>query len=169
LRFTGTCYRAHDPRWAFKPISGAGAAVHGGRFNPRGSEALYLALSSIGAVNEAAQGFAFKLQPMVLCSYDVDIDGIADLRTAAGRTEHGVSADDMACAWFSLASAGQEPPSWDLFRRLSADGVAGLLVPSYAPGATGQDHNLVLWRWGEAQVRVYDPSGRLPKDQLSWA
>ena len=121
MRFAGTCYRAHDPRWAFKPISGAGAAVHGGRFNPRGTEALYLALSLIGAVNEAAQGFAFKLQPMVLCSYDADIDGIA-----------------------------------------------GLLVPSYAPGASRQDCNSVLWRWGEAQVRVYDPSGRLPKDQPSW-
>ncbi len=29
LRFTGTCYRAHDPRWAFKPASGDGAAIKG--------------------------------------------------------------------------------------------------------------------------------------------
>lgn len=31
--------------------------------------------------------------------------------------------------------------------------------------------NLVLWRWGPElpnRIRVYDPSGRLPANQLSW-
>ncbi len=37
VRFQGLAYRAHDPRWSFKPLSGEGAAVHGGRFNPKGS------------------------------------------------------------------------------------------------------------------------------------
>ncbi|WP_368373267.1 RES domain-containing protein [Roseovarius sp. THAF27] len=27
-------YRAHDPKWAFDPASGAGAAIYGGRYNP---------------------------------------------------------------------------------------------------------------------------------------
>jgi len=35
-------YRAHTPRWSFAPLSGAGAAVQGGRFNRKGIEALYL-------------------------------------------------------------------------------------------------------------------------------
>jgi RES domain-containing protein len=50
-------------------------------------------------------------------------------------------------------------------------GHAGILVPSFAPGAGPDDHNLVLWRWGARRphkIRVYDPSGRLPKNQLSW-
>jgi RES domain-containing protein len=171
LRFQGTCYRAHDPRWSFKPLSGAGAAIHGGRFNPRGMEALYLALSILGAVNEANQGFAFKIQPCVLCSYDVDCDDIADLRTEAGAATHGVRWEDMACPWFSFVADGEEPPSWAVARTLLAVGHAGILVPSFAPGATEADHNLVLWQWGEHRphkVRVFDPSGRLPKDQLSW-
>jgi RES domain-containing protein len=49
---------------------------------------------------------------------------------------------------------------------------AGVLAPSYAPGASERDRNLVLWRWGPDlphQVEVYDPSGRLPKNQLSWS
>ncbi|HET6238360.1 MAG TPA: RES domain-containing protein [Acetobacteraceae bacterium] len=171
MRFFGTCYRAHDPRWSFKPISGAGAAIHGGRFNPRGVEALCLGLSIIAAVNEANQGQAFKIQPCVLCCYNVDCDDIADLRDEAGRATHRIRLADMACAWFSFLSDGKEPPSWDTARKLIAAKQAGIVVPSFAPGATDADHNLVLWKWSDQRphrVRVFDPTGRLPKDQLSW-
>ena len=44
-------------------------------------------------------------------------------------------------------------------------------IPSFANGATADDQNLVLWRWGPDlphQVMVYDPTGKLPKNQLSW-
>lgn len=171
MRFQGTCYRAHDPRWSFKPLSGAGAAIHGGRFNPREIEALYLGLRILTAVNEASQGFAFKIRPCVLCSYEVDCDAVVDLRTPEAAAGQGIGWEDMACAWFSLLSEGKEPPSWTVARALIAAGQAGVLVPSFAPGATEADHNLVLWRWGERRphrVRVFDPTGRLPKDQLSW-
>jgi hypothetical protein len=36
-------YRMHLPKWAAMPVSGAGAAVHGGRANRPGTHALYLA------------------------------------------------------------------------------------------------------------------------------
>src|SRR5258707_2622722 len=107
LRFRGTCYRAHDPRWSFKPLSGDGAAIHGGRFNPKGVPALYLSLTIGGAIKEANQGFAFKIDPCVLCSYEVDCNDVADLRTNEGRAEHGVAFADMACAWFSAIADGK--------------------------------------------------------------
>jgi RES domain-containing protein len=171
VRFRGTCYRAHDPRWSFKPLAGDGAAIHGGRFNPKGMPALYLSLSIETAIKEANQGFAFKIAPCVLCSYEVDCSDVVDLRTDASRSRHGATAADIACAWFAEAAAGREPPSWALCRRLRADGFAGVVVPSFAPGTISGDQNLVLWDWGPQpphQVRVYDPSGRLPKNQLSW-
>jgi RES domain-containing protein len=171
LRFRATCYRAHDPKWSFKPLSGDGAAVHGGRFNPRGMPALYLALSIGTAIKEANQGLAFKISPCVLCSYDVDCEDVADLRADAGRREHGIAPADLSCAWLSDALDGREPASWRMARSLMARGVAGILVPSFAPGATLGDQNLVLWNWGAGpphQVAVYDPSGRLPRNQLSW-
>ncbi|MDQ2080393.1 RES domain-containing protein [Xanthobacteraceae bacterium Astr-EGSB] len=171
MRFARTCYRAHDPRWSFKPLSGDGAAVHGGRFNRRGLPALYLALSIETAVREANQGFAFKIDPCVLCSYEVDCADVADLRTDAGRTVHKVEITDLDCAWFALAASGQEPPSWRRADRLMAEGMAGIIVPSFAPGATEADQNLVLWTWNDSlphRVRVFDPGGRLPKNQLSW-
>jgi RES domain-containing protein len=171
LRFRATCYRAHDPRWSFQPLSGAGAAIRGARFNPKGAPALYLALTIMTAVKEINQGFAHKIEPCVLCSYEVDCEDVIDLRTEADRKAAGASLEDMACAWFSDISQGREPSSWRIARQYMQSGAAGVLVPSFAPGARADDHNLVLWKWGPAlphKVSVYDPSGRLPKDQLSW-
>lgn len=171
MRFSGVCYRAHDPRWSFTPLSGAGAAVHGGRFNPKGVPALYLSLTIMTAVKEINQGFAHKIEPCVLCSSAVDCEDIVDLRSEAARRAAKVGREDLACAWFVEAARGAEPASWRLARRLIDAGRAGVLVPSFAPGATANDENLVLWRWGPRpphKLAVHDPSGRLPKSQLSW-
>lgn len=171
MRFVGTGYRAHDPRWAFKPISGDGAAIRGARFNPRSVPALYLGLSIMTAVKEANQGFAHRIDPCVLCSYDIDCHDIVDLTTQQGREEFSVSFDDMACAWALALSDGVRPPSWAIHDRLREKGAAGILVPSFAPGAGADDINLVLWVWGANpphKVTVFDPGHRLPKDQTSW-
>lgn len=171
MRFRGVCFRAHDPRWSFKPVSGDGAAIRGGRFNPQGVPALYLALEIVTAIKEVGHGFARRIDPLVLCSYDVDCDGIVDLRTDEGRRSASVSLDDMACGWMDLATRGSRPPSWTIFERLALEGAAGILIPSFAVGADDRDANLVLWTWGRDRphrVEVFDPSGRLPKNQLSW-
>jgi RES domain-containing protein len=152
-------------------LSGDGAAIHGGRFNPKGVPALYLSLDVFAAIAEANQGFASKFLPCVLCSYDVDCEDIADLRTDEARQELHVEPAEMECAWFLDASKGRQPPSWRLANRLIDGGSAGALVPSFAPGAREANQNLVLWRWSDSlphKVSVHDPSGRLPKDQLSW-
>ncbi|MDY6948712.1 RES family NAD+ phosphorylase [Pseudorhizobium marinum] len=171
MRFIGTCYRAHDPRWAFKPISGDGAAIRGARFNPKGVPALYLAASIMTAVKEANQGFAHRIDPCVLCSYEVDCCDLADLTTEEGRAEYAVEFSEISCAWALSLTQGLRPASWAIYDRLVSKGIAGILVPSFAPGSKQDDVNLVLWDWGPDlphQVTVFDPSGRLPRDQLSW-
>jgi RES domain-containing protein len=171
LRFKGRCYRGHDPTWSFSPISGEGAAKTGGRFNREGEPILYLSLDVITAVGECTQGLTQRLQPLTMCEYDIDCDPIADLRTATHRTALGVELDDLACAWLDFLRAGKEAPSWRVVDKLKAAGNAGMLVPSFFPGAGSDNCNLILWRWGRdlpAQVSVFDPSGRLPKNQLSW-
>ncbi len=50
--------------------------------------------------------------------------------------------------------------------RLIAEGVNGLLVRSFAPGATPKDMNLVLWRWGiekPTRLILIDDEGRLSR------
>ena len=41
MRFQGILYRALNPMRAREPLSGEGARLYGGRFNPRGTPALY--------------------------------------------------------------------------------------------------------------------------------
>jgi RES domain-containing protein len=170
LRFKGEAFRAHDPNWAWSPLSGAGAALKGRRFNWPGLNTLYLSLSFNTVFREVSGGFAHRLTPYVLCSYEVDCE-IADLRNDDGRSVLGVELSDLACAWGDAMIAGREPASWTVVRRLMAEAYAGILVPSFAHGATPDDQNLVLWRWGPDlphRVMVYDPTGKLPKNQLSW-
>lgn len=145
--------------------------MRGARFNPKSVPALYLATSVMAAVKEANQGLAHRIDPCVLCSYEIDCDDIADLTTKEGREEFAVLFEEMDCAWAAMLADGERPSSWSIYDRLRPMGVVGILVPSFAPGAELNDSNLVLWEWGPElphKVVVHDPSGRLPKDQLSW-
>ena len=160
----GVCYRAHDPRWAWTPTSGDGAAAKGGRFNPIGIPALYLALSFEGMLVEMGHGFARRFDPLTICSYDVDVADIVDLRTDADRLGAGVNLADMSCAWARDLSDGRRPASWRIAEHLIAAGAAGILTPSFATHARAGMTNLVLWRWGDDlphRVRLHDPDGRL--------
>lgn len=171
MRLQALAYRGHNPRWSFDPTSGAGAAIHGGRFNLRGVEALYLALSPQGAFLEATQGFAYKFNPLTLCTYEVDCEGICDLSTDAARSAAGIALSDLAAPWALDIAEGRRPASWTLYDRLHGDH-AGLLVPSFAVNANADMTNLVLWRWSDRlphKVTVYDPEHRLPKDQSAWS
>ncbi len=171
MRFRGFVYRAHHPRWAFSPLSGEGAARYGGRFNPIGMPALYTARRMQTAWAEAQQAFPFKAQPMTLCAYEVDCADVADLTDPAVVASLGVTREMLACPWEDLASRRQTPPSWDLARRLQAAGIAAIMVPSFAAGATAEDVNLVFWQWSPTpphRVTVIDDEGRLPRDDRSW-
>lgn len=171
MRFAGRCWRAHDPGWSFTPLSGAGAALTGGRFNRKDEPTLYLSLDIITSFGECTQGFTNRLQPQTMCEYDVDCDGVVDLRDDAARNAQGVDRNDLACAWLNFQIAGKQAPSWLIGDRLKTAGHSGILVPSFVPGATDANVNLVLWRWGPDlphKIDVYDPSGRLPQSQLSW-
>ena len=170
MRLTGLVFRAHHPRWAFAPDSGDGAARYGGRFNPFGMPALYTARRVETAWLEAQQGFPFKAQPMTLIAYEVDCADIEDLTDTATSARWDVDPAMLACPWEAQALRRQTPPSWTLARRMYASDIAGIIVPSFAPGAGGTDCNVVFWRWGAAphRVTVIDGFGRLPRDGASW-
>jgi RES domain-containing protein len=130
-----------------------------------------LALTIEGMFLETAHGFAHRFDPLTVCSYAADVDDLVDLRTEADRASVGVQFDDMSCAWAYDLANGSTPASWRLAENLMKAGAAGILVPSFATGATADMANLVLWTWSSDpphKVEVYDPDSRLPTDQSSW-
>ncbi|PHJ55963.1 hypothetical protein VF03_38000 [Nostoc linckia z2] len=98
-----------------------------------------------------------------MVTYDVDCSDILDLTTEAGRTAAGTDLPTLGCAWMLERAEGRTPPTWTLAQRLIAAGSAGVVVPSFATGATDGMRNLVLWRWGGEKQRVvaWDMEGRL--------
>lgn len=146
MHFQGTLYRALNPIYAREPMSGRGAELYGGRFNRKGVPALYLSLSIITALREANQ--VGSLQPTTLVSYDADIEGVFDSRDDAALRAEGMDPTVLADGgWRDQMKMTGEAETQAFARRLAAAGYTGLLVSSFAPGATMADLNLVLWTW----------------------
>lgn len=165
MRYQGTLYRAINPVYAREPLSGRGAELYGGRFNRKGTPALYLSLSIMTALREASQ--AGSLQPTTLVSYDADIGNIFDSRDEAALGDFGMDAVGLAdTTWRDQMRIRGEARTQAFARELVEAGYHGLLVRSFAKGATPDDLNLVLWRWGAdapARLTVIDDEGRLSR------
>jgi len=68
-------------------------------------------------------------------------------------------------AWRMKMLDGQSVPTQDLARTLIADGFAGLLIRSFAKGATALCFNIVLWAWtgNSGSLQVVDDEDRLSR------
>jgi RES domain-containing protein len=131
MRYEGKLYRALNPIYARQPLSGRGAELYGGRFNPKGTPALYTSLSVLTALREANQ--VGSLQPTTLVSYEADIERIFDTRDATALLELGIDAAALATAsWRDEMKAKGEAMTQMLARQLLSDGYHGLLVRSFA-------------------------------------
>jgi RES domain-containing protein len=157
-----------SPKWSHDPLSGAGAARFGGRYNPPGMPALYMSEAFATAVAEYEQDLGIR--PGTLCAYQVSVAPIVDLCNPAVLSEVGWTNDDLRCAWKKIALIDKAiPPGWVLAQRLVDAGFAGVRVPSVQ---TRNGINVVLWRWNDGATRVVtalDPLGDLPRSQASWA
>ena len=161
MRFQGRIYRALNPVYAREPISGRGAALYGGRFNPKGVAALYTSLTIIGAIREANQ--AGTLQPTMIVAYEADFDSIFDTRDEEGLERFGMNSASLADAgWRDRMWKEGKAPGQKFAENLIEQGYQGLLVESFAQGASETDLNLVLWKWtSPARLTLIDDEGRL--------
>ena len=155
-------YRALTPRWSHDPLSGEGAAITGGRFNPEGYAALYLSSDPKAALYEAAQS-QFIIPPKTVCTYQISINAVVDFSA-------GYNAKDWIKEWSvwdmnwrkALHIDKRRPATWEIAQKLISDGAKGLLFPSLrSKGHT----NLVIFLTNiEAadSISVIDPEGDLP-------
>src|SRR6476646_3154924 len=98
MRYEGPLFRAINPIHAYEPLSGRGAEIHGGRFNRKGTAALYTSLSVMTAIREANQ--VGSLQPTTLVSYQAEIENVFDCR------------DDIALKTYGIDIAALADTSW---------------------------------------------------------
>ncbi len=163
MHYQGKLYRALNPVYAREPLSGRGAALYGGRFNPKGLPTLYTALSVMTAIREANQ--VGNLQPTTLVSYEADIEKVFDCRDGDALKAYGLTAAKLAANdWRDRMMLDGEAPTQLFARQLIKTGYHGLLVQSFARGAGADDLNLVLWKWGSRKPHrlvLIDDEGRL--------
>ncbi len=174
--YQGVVIRAAKPVFAHQPTSGEGAAKRGGRFNPIGTPALYTSLKVETVVKEVR--FALNTISYLFYHLGIACDDIADLTNPAERKALNISYADLSNAnWESDMLKGILPSTHKVYYQLRQEqNYAGILVNSFAPEATPDDVNLVLWTWMEVDklpskephaVTVLDQDG-LPKDAQSW-
>ncbi len=165
MHFHGPLYRALSPVHARQPLSGRGTELYGGRFNRKGTPALYTSLAIMTALREANQ--VGSLQPTTLVSYDADIERVFDSRDETALRGQDMDAAALADAtWRDQMKATGEAGTQTFARRLAAAGYHGLLVRSFAPGSSTDDLNLVLWKWGDAapcRLTLVDDENRLSR------
>lgn len=163
MHYQGLLYRALNPIRARESLSSEGARLHGGRFNPKGIPALYTALSVMTAIREANQ--IGTLQPTTLVCYEADITPIFDATDSNALGAYDMTPAELAADnWRLQMRAEGKAPTQILAERLITDGFAGLRVPSFAKGASGEDLNVVLWVWGSTlptKLVLIDEEGRL--------
>lgn len=163
-RYVGQLYRAVNPVYARTPLSGRGAELFGGRFNAKKTPALYTTLDPAGALREANQ--VGSLQPTVLISYNADLKPIFDSRDVRQLNQRGMSDAVLGDpGWRVKMLNGEDAPTQKFANDLISDGFVGLLVRSYAKGATETDLNIVLWRWSglDCALGVVDDEDRLSR------
>lgn len=152
-----------NPIHAQAPLSGRGAELYGGRFNAKGVPALYTSLSIMTAIREANQVGA--LQPTTLVSYEAEIGRVFDARDPDALAGFDMNVEVLAAnTWRDEMRSDGSSRTQRFSRRLAEEGHHGLLVPSFALGATASDLNLVLWAWSESgpsRLRLVDDENRL--------
>lgn len=161
--------RVNTPRWAFSPLSGAGAARYGGRLNRPGVHALYLSLDHATALAEYQQ-VSSRLPPGTVCTYVATLPPLVDLRRLNVGDWDPIW-EDWSVDWRHQAfDLHVDPSSWDLADLAIAAQSPGIIFPSTVrPGGV----NLVIYSGAlaahpGASIAVHDPDGLLPRDDSSW-
>jgi RES domain-containing protein len=137
-RWSGEAFRHVAPQ--YQPLSGDGARIHGGRWNPPNSVAtLYLGLSRETVVAEfdrLATKFGLATAaflPRELYRYDVVVNDALDLRGADARSEFGLDDRQLSA----------DPP--ELCQQIGEAAVTCGREAILAPSATGHGDTLVLY------------------------
>ena len=148
----GVFYRAVDPLHRAFALEGSRGP---GRYSAAHESVLYLSASpaAVEAAMIAHQGP--DAPPRQLLAFEVQADGIFDLRDERRCAAVGIDPSDAATPWQDIVAQGGEPPSWRVTQRLRDLGANGLIDPSrQSPGLW----HLVLFRWNRLNAPQVRPA-----------
>lgn len=101
--WSGTAYRSIAPRWAHDPLSGHGAFLYGGRWNPREafpcvyrSESVDTCIAELRRRAEGQGRGVESLLPRTLHTVNVDEIEVLDLTGEPARQAVGLTLDDIS-------------------------------------------------------------------------
>lgn len=131
-------------------ISGDGAALFGGRWNPPGIPALYGSLDVFTATKESYQnliGAGFKnknIKPRVMAGAAIKAKRLLDLTNSGIRKKLGFSLNELLDEdWKGIQDGGEESWTQAIGRGAHLAGFEGLIVPSAQDRPKGK--NIVIF------------------------
>lgn len=134
-------YRSANPAFASKNdfVSGTGAKIFGGRWNPQGIAAVYGSLTPEAAMAETlahSRHFGLSIgasMPRVFVEIEVVLTAVLDLSDGHVRQRLRVSRQAMLEEdWHRATKTGREALTQAIGRAVKESGLEGLLAPSAA-------------------------------------
>jgi RES domain-containing protein len=154
VRVEGRFYRAVDPDHEGSALAGSRSA---GRYSPPEKPTLYLSSSPEGVAAAMIAHGDDRAPGLTLLAFDVDAEGIADLRDPESMAALGVDPDDAAADWQGDVAASRIPRPWRVRDALEQAGASGLIDPSRKrPGLW----HLTLFAWNRAGAPSVRPVGQ---------
>jgi RES domain-containing protein len=148
-RYRGRAYRHQAP--GFDPLSGAGARLNGGRFNPPNSfPVLYLCQTracTVAELRRLGQGTVIGVEgllPRALYEYQVRLDRVLDLTSPEVVAPLGLSAAVLTSSDWTVCRDVGEAAHAAGFQAITSPSATGVdEVLAVFPASLGGDHHLL--------------------------
>lgn len=140
LTFKGPMWRAVDPEFSRRPLSPIGSMISGGRFNPVGIPAIYLASEPFTALLETNPYNEPIGRAMTLIPVELDTSGLADFTDPAICDALEVDRQRLDEPWSQTA----DNPSYtqQIYHSIVGQGYAGI---KFRSRANPYQFNIAMW------------------------
>ena len=173
--FYGQGYRVFSPKYIRSPISTQGAFGYGGRYNPKGIHALYIAEDPVTGLAENRLIVSPQSSPLyrpatrILLALEYRLQRVLDLSDTQVLEALSTSYQELTGDWEPYNYQGKTAPTQQLGAAVFASGQFEAI--RYPSAQNRQQHNLAVFKerlLPQSHVRVMDASGvfsgALPED-----
>lgn len=167
-------FRSTNLKYVVDPLSALGSALAGGRFNPKGFEALYTSLEIETMIAEMQHyantdpRLAGRFRPLSILTLEATGLRVLDLSDTEIQAVLGTNTQELSGSFIRMQNRGLESPTQTLGRI----NIEHRLFDAVIAESARQDHgtNLVIFsdvaNFHHCNVTVFDPENVLPTIQI---